>query len=247
MTTPAELAEKTAFRLGLTARLAILAILGIAVGIALYRFRDTLRLEGLAAREAEFRGHYSAYPARSLAIAFLLYVAVTGLSLPGAAAMSVACGWLFGFWRALVLVSFASTLGATIAMLLTRYLLGDFAQARFGERLQALNAAVERDGALYLLSLRLIPQAPFFLVNIAAGLTRLPVRTFWWVSQLGMLPGTIAFVLAGASAPTLKQIAERGVTSLLNWKFAAALTLLGIMPLVLRWVLQRIRISVHRP
>jgi uncharacterized membrane protein YdjX (TVP38/TMEM64 family) len=247
MPTTAEPRANVRLRFGLATRLALLAIVGIAFGLALYRFRDSFQIEALATRESEFRSYYADHPVRTLTIAFILYVAVTGLSLPGAAAMSVAYGWLFGFGTALVLVSFASTSGATIAMLLSRYLLGDYVQARYGERLQALNVAVQRDGALYLLSLRLIPQVPFFLVNIAAGLTRLPVRTFWWVSQLGMLPGTIAFVLAGAWAPTLKQIAERGARSLLDWRLAAVLALLGIMPLVLRWALRRTRTSANHP
>jgi len=210
----------------------------VALGIAglAYSFRGGLRLEALAAREAQFRGYYAAHPALTLAIAFLLYVAVTGLSLPGAAAMSVLYGWLFGFWPALVLVSFASTAGATLAFLLSRYLFGGWIQARYGERLVGFNAAIERDGAFYLFTLRLIPQVPFFVINVAMGLTKLPARTFWWVSQLGMLPGTIVFVLAGASAPSLKAIADKGLGSLLDWRLAAALALLGVLPLVIRWM-----------
>src|SRR5204863_7676397 len=121
------------------------------------------------------------------------------------------CGWAFRFWPALILVSFASTAGDIVAFLLSRYFVGDFLQARYGQRLAALNAAVERDGAFYLFTLRLIPRVPFFVVNVAMGLTRLPTLTFWWVSQLGMLPGTIVYVLAGASAPSLTQIADHGL------------------------------------
>jgi uncharacterized membrane protein YdjX (TVP38/TMEM64 family) len=166
---------------------------------------------------------------------------VTGLSLPGATAMSVAYGWLFGFWRAVVLVSFASTTGATIAFLLSRYLLGQWIQARYGERLAALNAAIDREGAFYLFTLRLIPQVPFFVLNATMGLTKIRVWTFWWVSQLGMLPGTVVFVLAGAQAPSLKTIGEKGLASVLDWRLAAALALLGVLPLAMKWTIGWIR------
>ncbi|HMC11765.1 MAG TPA: VTT domain-containing protein [Pirellulaceae bacterium] len=219
-------------------RLAILGVVVLIAGWLLYSFRDQLQLDELARRETEFRGYYAAHPWLTLAAAFLGYVVVTGLSLPGAAAMSVFYGWLFGFWRALVLVSFASTAGATIAFLLSRYVIGEAIQARYGDRLAALNAAVERDGAFYLLTLRLIPQVPFFVINVAMGLTKLRAWTFWWVSQVGMLPGTIIFVLAGASAPSLQQIADQGLTSLLDWRLVTALTLLGATPLLIRWTLR---------
>ena len=219
-------------------RPAILIVVVLVAGWLLYSFRDQLQLDELARRETEFRGYYAAHPWLTLAAAFLAYVVVAGLSLPGAAAMSVFYGWLFGLWRALVLVSFASTAGATIAFLLSRYVIGEAIQARYGDRLAALNAAVERDGAFYLLTLRLIPQVPFFVINVAMGLTKLRAWTFWWVSQVGMLPGTIIFVLAGASAPSLQQIADQGLTSLLDWRLVTALTLLGATPLLIRWTLR---------
>src|SRR6267142_1610267 len=148
-------------------RLAVFAVAASLAAVFLYQFRSELSLPSLAKREAQFRAFYDDHAVETLAIAFLVYVIVTGLSLPGAAAMSVLYGWLFGFWPALVLVSFASTTGATIAFLLSRYLIGQTIQARYGERLTALNAAVERDGAVYLFTLRLIPPVPFFIVNVA--------------------------------------------------------------------------------
>jgi len=235
-------APKPRSLVGYSYRLVLIVAVALTTGCLLYSFRGQLRLEALADRETEFRARYAAHPATVLAIAFLVYVAVTGLSLPGAAAMSILYGWLFGFWPALVLVSFASTTGATAAFLLSRYLIGDFFQARYGQQLSALNAEVERDGAFYLLTLRLIPQVPFFLINVAMGLTRLRTRTFWWVSQLGMLPGTMVFVLAGASAPSLKEVATRGISSLLDWRLVGALALLGMLPLVIRWALRSRRI-----
>jgi uncharacterized membrane protein YdjX (TVP38/TMEM64 family) len=140
-----------------------------------------------------------------------------------------------------VLVSFASTTGATIAFLLSRYLFGRAIQDRFAQRLAAFNTAIEREGAFYLFTLRLIPQVPFFVINVVMGLTKLPARTFWWISQLGMLPGTCVFVLAGASAPSLDRVADQGISSLLDWKLIAALVLLGIVPLAVRRLLAWLR------
>jgi len=220
--------------------LVLVAVL-LAVGGAFFGYRHRLSIDALAQRETELRSAVKAHPAAALAIASAAYVAVTGLSLPGATAMSVACGWLFGFWRAVVLVSFASTAGATIAFLLSRYLLGQWIQARYGERLAAINAAIHREGAFYLFTLRLIPQVPFFVLNAAMGLTKIRVWTFWWVSQLGMLPATVVFVLAGASAPSLKTVADKGLASILDWRLAAALALLGVVPLATKWLVGSIR------
>jgi uncharacterized membrane protein YdjX (TVP38/TMEM64 family) len=222
-------------RLGFVIRLLVLAA-AVALAVTLFfRFRSELSLDSLAARELQLRSAVESHPYASLAIAFAIYIAVTGLSLPGAAAMSVAYGWLFGFWRALVLVSFASTAGATIAFLLSRYLFGQWIQARYGGRLATINAAIDREGAFYLLTLRLIPQVPFFLLNVAMGLTKIRLGTYWWVSQLGMLPGTIVFVFAGASAPSLKTVADRGLASILDARLIAALVLLAVLPLAIKW------------
>jgi uncharacterized membrane protein YdjX (TVP38/TMEM64 family) len=223
--------------LALWPRVLVLALVILTVAALAFRFHDELSLDALAMRETHLRAWTEAHPAGAPAIAFVIYVVVTGLSLPGATAMSVLYGWLFGFWKALVLVSFASTTGATIAFLLSRYLFGQAIQARYGERVAAFNSAIERDGAFYLFTLRLIPQIPFFVINVVMGLTKLRTTTFWWVSQLGMLPGTIVFVLAGSSVKSLREIEARGLSSLLDWKLIAALILLGVLPLAIRWLL----------
>ena len=178
------------------------------------------------------------YPVVVYAGAFLLYVIVTGLSLPGAALMTLAYGWMFGFWRGLILVSISSTTGATLAFLLSRYLLRDFVQQRFGTRLEGFNAALRREGAFYLFMLRLIPAVPFFVVNAGMGLTPIAVRTFWWVSQLGMLPGTMVYVYAGTSLPGLEELKNPSVTKILSPQLLIAFTLLGLFPLVVRKALQ---------
>jgi uncharacterized membrane protein YdjX (TVP38/TMEM64 family) len=227
-----KLGSSTAFGLRIVA---LVFLLGLAT-VLLVTYGEPI-LNALADRETSLRALCDDNPVVSLVVAFLAYVAVTGLSLPGAAAMSVLYGWLFGFWKALLVVSFASTAGATVAFLLSRYLFGQAIQSRYGDRVAAFNAAIEREGAFYLFTLRLIPQVPFFVINVVMGLTNLPTRTFWWVSQLGMLPGTIVFVLAGSSVRSLREIQARGLSSLLDWKLVTALILLGVVPLAIKKLL----------
>lgn len=195
---------------------------------------DKLSLAYLARQETALRQWIAEHPFAAVALAFALYVAVTGLSLPGATALTLATAWLFGFWRAVILVSFASTTGATVAFLLSRYLLRDVFQRRFGAQFQRVQAALEREGAFYLFTLRLIPAVPFFVINVVMGLTPLKTRTFWWVSQIGMLPGTLVYVAAGAAVPSLQVLAERGVSGLVSPGLMVAFTLLGVFPLIVK-------------
>jgi pyruvate/2-oxoglutarate dehydrogenase complex dihydrolipoamide dehydrogenase (E3) component/uncharacterized membrane protein YdjX (TVP38/TMEM64 family) len=214
-------------------KLAILAAL--AAIIAAYFAFDLgqyLTLEGIKTGVAQWEAFYAANPVAVLAGFFAIYVGVTAASLPGAALMTLAAGALFGVVTGTVLVSFASTLGATLAFLSSRYVLRDSIEARFGERLKAINAGVERDGAFYLFTLRMIPAFPFFVVNLVMGLTRIRVWTYVWVSQLGMLLGTIVYVNAGtqlARIDSLKGIASPGVLG--------SFVLLGIAPWLAKLVI----------
>ena len=122
--------------------------------------------------------------------------------------MTLVVAWYFGFWKGLVLVSFASTCGATLAFLLSRYLLRDIIQSKFGERLKTFNESLDREGAFYLFTLRLIPAVPFFVINVVMGLTRIRTTTFWWISQVGMLAGTCVYVYAGSNIPSLSQLVD---------------------------------------
>jgi uncharacterized membrane protein YdjX (TVP38/TMEM64 family) len=187
-------------------------IVGLVVVLAVcagwFFARDFLTIEALAAQENQLRAFQEQHEWLVLGIAFVGYVAVTGLSLPGAAVMTLILGWFLGFWRALVLVSFASTAGATLAFLLSRYFLSDFIHSKFGAHLEKFNQALDREGAFYLFTLRLIPAVPFFVINVVMGLTSIRVRTYWWVSQIGMLAGTCVFVYAGTSIPSLDQVAN---------------------------------------
>ncbi len=148
--------------------------------------------------------------------------------------MTLACGWFFGFWQALLIVSLGSTAGATTAFLLTRYLLRDWVQHRFAEKLASINAAFDREGPFYLFTLRLIPAVPFFVINAVMGLTKIRVTTFWWVSQIGMLPGTMAYVYAGASVPSLDKLAKNGVGGIVTWQLLSAFVILGVLPIVIK-------------
>ena len=215
-------------------KLALLALVMGASASLFLLFRGSLTLENLAAREGHLREYYQTHPRLVLSLAFLIYVGVTGLSLPGAAPLSVVYAWYFGFWHAMILISFASTLGATLAFLLSRYLLRDLIQSRFGERLVSFNANLEKEGAFYLFTLRLIPAVPFFVINLVMGLTPMKTRTFWWVSQVGMVAGTAVFVWAGSSVPSLEELARKGVAGLITPQLFAAFLLLGTFPLIVR-------------
>lgn len=165
---------------------------------------------------------------------FLAYLAATALSLPAATVLTLLAGALFGRWLGTAVVSVASTLGATLAFLSSRYVLRDWVQRRFGNRLEVINRGVETDGAYYLLTLRLVPAFPFFLVNLGMGVTPIRVRTFVWASWLGMLPGTFLYVSAGTALASL-----RSPRDALSLEVLLSLALLGLVPLVLRLLLRR--------
>jgi pyruvate/2-oxoglutarate dehydrogenase complex dihydrolipoamide dehydrogenase (E3) component/uncharacterized membrane protein YdjX (TVP38/TMEM64 family) len=206
---------------------AMLAAVAAFVAFDLGRF---LTLEAVKARQSELQSWVAARPFASAAAFFGLYVSATALSLPGAATvMTLLGGALFGFGWGLLLVSFASSIGATLAFLASRYLFRDAVRARFGERLAALDEGVRRDGAFYLFTLRLIPVFPFFLVNLAMGLTPIAARTFYGVSQLGMLAGTAVYVNAGTSLAGIDSL--RG---LLSPALLGSFVLLGLFPLLAR-------------
>ena len=205
------------------------------------RFGAVLSLAAVAEYDAALRAYQQAQPWLVYGAAFLVYVAVTGLSLPGATVLTLVYGWYFDFVRAVVLVSLASTAGASLAFLLSRYVFRDAIRSRFGDRLRAFDAALARDGALYLFTLRLVPAVPFFVINLVMGLTPLRLGTFWWVSQAGMLPGTAVYTYAGAAVPDLRVLGESGVGGIVSPRVLAAFALLGLFPLLVRVVTRRLR------
>ena len=184
-----------------------LVLIGAIAAYFVFDLGQYLSLENFKASQAEIVAAKDANPALYIAGFFLLYVAVTGLSIPGAAIMSLVAGALFGVVLGTLIVSFASTMGATLAFLSSRYLLRDWVQGKFGERLRAVDDGLEKDGAFYLFTLRLTPVFPFFVINLLMGLTRIKTGTFFWVSQIGMLPATIVFVNAGTQISRIESTA----------------------------------------
>ena len=226
---------------GVWKKLVVLAAVVTLFGFIFFQYRHSLTPEGLAEKESEFQQFQQDHPVLVYATAFFIYVAVTGLSLPGAAGMTLVIGWLFGFVRGTILVSIASTTGATLAFLLSRYLLREVIQKRFGERLAGFNRALQREGAFYLFTLRLIPAVPFFVINVVMGLTPIRTWTFWWVSQIGMLAGTCVFVYAGSSIPNLQTLADQGVKGIFTPQIIVAFVLLGVFPIIVKKIMERIK------
>jgi uncharacterized membrane protein YdjX (TVP38/TMEM64 family) len=209
-------------------------VLVLVSAIAAYFFFDlgqVLTLENFKAQQAEIIAAKDASPALYVAGFFLLYVAITGLSIPGAAIMTLVAGALFGLVLGTVIVSFASTIGATLAFLSSRYLLRDWVQGKFGTRLRAIDEGLEKDGAFYLFTLRLIPVFPFFVINLLMGLTRIKTFTFFWVSQLGMLAGTIVYVNAGTQISRIESTA-----GLLSPTLIGSFVLLALFPWAAKWI-----------
>ena len=203
---------------------AVVALLAVFVGLDLGRF---LSLAAIKSSQADLQAWRAAQPLAAALIFFAGYVAVAALSLPGAAVMTLAAGALFGLGWGTVIVSFASSVGATLAFLAARWLLGGWVQARFGDRLAALNAGIAREGGLYLFTLRLVPVLPFFVINLAMGVTTLRTWTFYWVSQLGMLAGTLVYVNAGTQLARIES-----VSGIVSPGVLGSLVLLGVFPLV---------------
>ena len=165
----------------------------------------------------------------------ILYIMVTALSLPGAAVLTLLAGGLFGLWQGLILVSFAASIGATLAMLAARFLFRDLIAVKFSEAMALVNAGMKADGARYLLTLRLVPAVPFFVINLVMGLTRISARRFYWVSQLGMLPGTLIYVNAGKQLSDLQSPA-----GILSPELLASLLLLALLPWLMKAVTHRL-------
>jgi len=227
-------------------KLLILASLAVIAGaFFMLDLHQWLTLEGLKSGLGQFEQWRSQSPLLMAGGFFFLYVVVTALSLPGAAVMTLAAGALFGLWQGLLLVSFASTIGATLAFLVSRYLLRDAVQQRFGSRLAAINRGIERDGAFYLFTLRLVPAFPFFLINLLMGLTTIKAWTFYWISQVGMLAGTLVYVNAGTQIAQLETL-----SGILSPDLLISFALLGLFPLLAKKVIgliQRRRVYARWP
>jgi pyruvate/2-oxoglutarate dehydrogenase complex dihydrolipoamide dehydrogenase (E3) component/uncharacterized membrane protein YdjX (TVP38/TMEM64 family) len=214
-------------RLGVVALVVLAAAAFFALGGHRYFSFETAKAQQAALQEL-----HRTQPWTTAAAFFALYVAVAGLSLPGAALLTLVAGAIFGLGWGTLLVSFASSIGATLAFLASRFVLRDWVQARFGARLEGINRGMAKEGGYYLFTLRLIPAVPFFLVNLAMGLTPLRAWTFYWVSQLGMLAGTVVYVNTGTQLGRIES--ARGI---LSWELIGAFLLLGLFPLAAKWIL----------
>lgn len=207
-----------------------IVLLVIAVLVAAFFALDLgrfLSLDYFKAQQAAIDAYYRENPLRTVLAFFLVYVAVTGLSLPGAAIMTLVGGAIFGLLWGTVIISFASSIGATLAFLASRFLLRDVIQRKFGDKLKAVNAGVEKEGGFYLFTLRLVPVFPFFVINLVMGLTPIKTWTFYWVSQVGMLLGTIVYVNAGTQIAKIESL--RGI---LSPGLLLSFALLGMFPLI---------------
>jgi len=215
-------------------KILLVAIL-LSLGLVFYIFdlHQYLTLDGLKQGQQQFAEWQRQAPLLVGLLFTLFYILVTALSLPGAVILSLAAGALFGLLWGTVIVSFASSIGATLAFLVARFLAGDWVRRRFGVRLQAVDRGIEREGAFYLFALRLVPVFPFFLINILMGLTPIKPRTFYWVSQLSMLPATIVYVNAGTQLGGIGQPSD-----ILSPALLLSLALLGLFPLLAKWLLR---------
>ena len=211
-------------------------ILLVAIGLLTLFFsfdlHQKMTLEGLKSGLVQLHAWRDAEPLQMALGYFFLYVLVTALSLPGALVLTLAGGAIFGFVQGFVLVSFASTVGATLAFLAARYVLRDWVQQRFGEKLKPMNDGIEKEGAFYLFTLRLVPVFPFFLINLLMGLTKMRTLTYYWVSQVGMLAGTVIYVNAGTQLAAIDSL--QGIVSLPIFLSLAAL---GLFPLITKKIL----------
>ena len=214
-------------------KIILLGLLGIIVLIFFhFELEQYLTLEYIKTQQQSIDRYYAENSVITLVGFFVLYVVVTGLSLPGATVLTLAGGAVFGLATALILISFASTIGASIAFLVSRYLFRDAVQNRFGTSLKAINDGIDKDGPFYLFALRLVPAFPFFVINLVMGLTSLRLWTFYWVSQLGMFAGTVVYVNAGTQ---LAQI--ESASGIFSGEILLSFLLLAMLPFIGRKII----------
>ena len=216
----------------------LLGVVVVTIALLYVVFREHLTLEAVAAHETQLRQLIDRYPVRGVAVGLLLYTVVS--MVPGTTGKSLVFGWFFGFWWALVQVNLGLTAAALLSFLFSRYVLRDAIQSKFGYYLDRINRALHNDGAYVVLSLRLV-HAPFTFINYSMGATPIRTKTFWWSSQVGLLPGNVVFVLAGTQLPTLSELTTHGLRSVLSPEIIAAFLLMAVFPFLVRWIIHRIR------
>jgi uncharacterized membrane protein YdjX (TVP38/TMEM64 family) len=209
----------------------IFVISALLLAFIFFDLQRYLTLEALKSQQASIESYRSVHPGLAIALYGLLYVAITGLSLPGATVLTLAGGALFGLFWGTLIVSFASTIGATLAFLAARFLFRDLITSRFSQQIQTIDEGINREGAFYLFTLRLVPLFPFFMINLAMGLTAIRAGTFYWVSQIGMLAGTLVYVNAGTQLAKIESL-----SGILSPALVGSFTLLGVFPILAKKV-----------
>lgn len=215
----------------------VLLILVAVIGaFFFFDLKQYLTLESLKQNKETISAFYVENQFYTIAIYFLVYVTVAALSLPGASVLTLMGGALFGLVTGTIVVSFASSIGATFAFLASRYLLGNYVQEKFGDKLKVINKGVEKEGAFYLFTMRLTPVFPFFMVNLVMGLTPIKTVTYYIVSQLGMILGTIVYVNAGTQLSKIDSL-----TGILSPNLLISFVLLGVFPLVSKKIVEFVK------
>ncbi|TVO69095.1 FAD-dependent oxidoreductase [Denitromonas ohlonensis] len=214
----------------------VIVLLALITSYFIFDLGRFFNLDFFKSQQAAIETYRAANPWATAGIFFAVYVTVTALSFPGAAVLTLAAGAIFGLLTGLLIVSFASSIGATLAFLASRFLLRDWVQSRFGDRLKALNAGVKKDGGFYLFTLRLVPALPFFVINLVMGLTPIRTTTFYWVSQIGMLAGTIVYVNAGTQLGQIDSL-----SGILSPGLIGSFALLGIFPLIAKKIVAAVQ------
>jgi uncharacterized membrane protein YdjX (TVP38/TMEM64 family) len=210
----------------------LLVIIALIAAFKIFNLGDYLSLSYIKESQKKFEILYREQRFLVISVYMFIYILVTSLSLPGAAVMTLAGGALFSLITGTIVVSFASTIGATLACLVARFILRDWVQGKFTDKLKTVNEGIEREGAFYLFTLRLIPIFPFWLINLVMGLTKMPLKTFFWVSQIGMLPGTIVYVNAGKELARIDSL-----SGILSPRLIISFVVLGFFPIMTKKLL----------
>ena len=214
--------------------MAVLSVVAIAA-IAVHQYSS---LEAVAAQETRLRQAVQDHPLLSWTVGLVVYALVS--LIPGTGGKALVWGWLFGFLPGLVIVNLGLTSAAIVSFLVVRHFFQAAVHRRFGRLSRRIDQTLDREGGLYLLTLRLL-HVPYTITNYAAGATTVRLRTFWWTTQLGMLPGNVVFVLSGSQIPSLKQLLQEGVWRLIDWPLLLALSLATLAPIAIRRLVQRWR------
>ena len=210
----------------------VLILLSVIIVFIVFDLDRFVTLSYIKASQEKFQALATEHPLIVITSYMTVYILITSLSLPGAAVLTLLGGALFGLWIGTLAVSFASTIGATLACVVSRFVLRDWVQKKLGDKILTVNEGVEREGAFYLFTLRLIPIFPFWAINLVMGLTRMPLRTFYWVSQVGMLAGTVVYVNAGKELAKIDSLSD-----ILSPSLILSFILLGILPLTAKKVI----------